>query len=130
MNPVVKLPSGKDLEITPTPFRVSNALFKAAIEKSNSVEVSGPGDILGLFRGVFLGGLADAKTESCLNECMKYALYGGLKIDKDTFEPMEAREDYLTVCWEVAHHNVFPFLKNPSALFERVLQTAASSIQK
>lgn len=121
MNQVVKLPSGKELEITPTPFRISNALFKVFLEKSNQVEIKGQADLGNLVRQVFVVGLSEDKSEAALWDCMKYALYDKLKIDKDTFEPIQAREDYMSVCWEVAHYNLAPFLKDLSALLERVL---------
>ena len=115
----MKLPSGVELEITKTPFAVSRALFKAVIENSKNADIRGPEDYFGMVR-VFIDSLVSATVEKPLWECMKYALYNKLKIDADTFEPEEAREDYLPVCLEVAHHNLRPFLKSPSVLSKRM----------
>ena len=46
---------------------------------------------------------------------------GPLKIDKDTFEPVENREDYIQVCLEVIKENVAPFLKSLFAEYRQFM---------
>lgn len=123
----VKLPSGNSLTIHPAPFKLAKALYLAVIEETKNVEISSKSDMVGIFRGIFLGGLASPRIDAALGSCLAYAIYNELKIDADTFEKVERREDYPTVCLEVAYENVYPFLKNLSAQYSLMLEKLAGA---
>lgn len=119
---MIKLPSGAELVVTDTPFKVSKRLYEVFIQETKTNEVSSKGDLLGIFRAIFLSAMSSDKIQIALWDCMKFAKYNGLKIDNDTFENMSAREDYPSVCLEVAYSNLYPFLKNLSAQYALLLE--------
>lgn len=121
----MQLPSGAELVILDTPFRVSNALYKVVLKESANMEITSKADLLGIFRVVFLNGMCSDLIQVRIWECLKHCTYNGVKITEDTFEPVSAREDYPLVCMEVAHSNVAPFLKNLSAQFSLMLDKLA-----
>jgi len=109
----VQLPSGATLKITPADFAVAKALFQAVSSELRTVRGNGIDDIL---KDIFCVGVSSSRIESCLWECFKKCMYNGgagdLKITADTFEPVERRVDYITVCMEVAKENITPFVKS------------------
>lgn len=125
----VKLPSGAQLEIflESTPFRTSKALYQAFIEDTKDISVTSKSDLVGIFRAVVLSSISSKKVEPYLWECMKFATYNELKVDESTFEPISAREDFPVVCLEVAHANVYPFLKNLPAQFNLLWEKLLAS---
>lgn len=123
----VVLPSGAKLKITPSSFAVSKELFQAVSEELKSLSISASTEIdINLFKDFFCAGLSSKKIEKCLWECMKKATYNDLKITEDTFEPVEAREDYLQVMFEVAKENITPFMKSLFASFGDILKKIPS----
>lgn len=121
----VTLPSGAILKIAPATFAESKALYQAMLEEAVHINIGSQGELGNVFKDLFCMGFASKKIEACLEACFKKCIYndgkGDLKIDKDTFEPVSAREDYLTVCMEVAKENVSPFMKSLYAEYRRVL---------
>ena len=121
----VKLPSGAILKIQAAPFAEAKALHQAILEEAKGVHVGTTAELGNIFKDLFCIGFASKKIEACLWACFPKCIYssekGDLKIDKDTFEPIEAREDYLTVCMEVAQENVAPFMKSLYAEYCRIL---------
>lgn len=125
----VDLPSGAKLRIQPAPFKDSRALYQAILEEAKVLKLDPKTEIdVNLFKDLFCVGVSSKKIESCLWECMKVVRYNELKIDADTFEKVEAREDYLTVCFEVAKENVLPFMKNLYAKYAPMLGVLKSSL--
>lgn len=119
---LVTLPSGAKLEITPSPFGISKSLYQAVAEEFKGLKLDLKAEVDGNFiKDLACVAVSSKKIETCLEDCMKRALYNGVKIDKDTFEPVKAREDYLTVCYEVARVNLLPFTKSLSAQFSQVV---------
>ena len=86
-----------------SPYMIVSTL--SADEAAGTIDVN-------LRKDLFCTFLASKKIEAALAECMKRVTYNGLKITEDTFEPVEARDDYLTVCVEVTRENVVPFMKS------------------
>lgn len=118
----VVLPSGAKLQISPSPFLVSKALFQSILEEAKSLKLDPQAEIdVNMFKDMFCGGFSSRKIELCLNECLKKVLYNGLRIDEETFEPDAARQDYVTVCWEVILENVTPFTKALTSKFSAIL---------
>jgi hypothetical protein len=62
-------------------------------------------------KNIFCKLVASKPIEKAVWKCLARAVYNDEKISMETFEPVSAREDYLTVCWEVARLNVTPFMK-------------------
>ena len=113
MNKEIDLPSGAKLRISLSAFAVSKALYQAVLEELKGLTLDPNADVdVNLFKDLFCAGFSSPKIEKCLNECMKKALYNEKHIDSGTFEPLEAREDYMSVCWEVALFNILPFTKS------------------
>lgn len=111
IEPVV-LPSGAELRITLAPFAASKALYQAVLDEVKHLKIEGQTEIdFNLMKDLFCIGFSSQKIELALAECMKRCLYNGLKIDKDTFESPDARQDYFTVCFEVGKANIEPFMK-------------------
>ena len=118
MNKDVVLPSGAKLHISLASFAVSKALYQAVLEEAKELSVDPAAEVdVNLFKDMFCAGFSSKKIEGCLNKCLEKTLYNGARITDATFEPIEAREDYLTVCWEVALMNLLPFMKSLSPLY-------------
>lgn len=112
----VKLPSGAHLKIGPASFKDAKALYQALLREMKNLNSGAKTDILMLCKEVLCTAYSSPEIEACLWECFKKCIYcgpsGDLKIDDSTFEPVKAREDYITVCMEVAKENVAPFMKS------------------
>ena len=103
----VKLKSGKVLGLGDTPFPDSWALFQAFLRCMDGVDVQNKDQFDFALNAAFL---SSPEVERCLWTCLGRCLYGGVKITKDTFEPVDARPDFIEVCLECAQENVTPFI--------------------
>lgn len=112
----VKCPSGAILKIQPAPFETARALYQAVLEEAKSIAIGSKTEMASVYKDLFCVGFSSKKIEGCLWECFKKCTYSGtgadLKIDKDTFEPISARQDYMTVCIAVAKETIDPFVKS------------------
>lgn len=129
MNEKKTLASGNVLLLQMATFTVANRLLKAIANELKTVKV---GDALNLSAGMSVEKLhqmdlpvdalkdlvcqmlASDGVEAALRECMKGCQYNGEAIGKDTFEPEEARQDYLPTAWEVIRLNLVPFFSGLS----------------
>lgn len=130
----VKLPSGAELTIQPAPFVDSKNLYQALLKELKEVKIDLKMEMANLYKELFCVGFSSPQIEACLWKCLERCTYdngklGPLKIDKDTFESIEAREDYMTVCTEVTKDNVSPFVKTLFADYAQFTQTI-ENIQK
>lgn len=117
-----KLPSGAVLKITLAPFAEAKALYQACLEEVKGLRVDPKEEMdVNLFKDLFCVGLSSKKIEAALAPCLKRALYNDLKIDDATFEPVEARQDYIVACFEIAKENIAPFAKSLYAEFSPLL---------
>lgn len=111
----VKLQSGAKLKIHLAPFEDARALYQAVLKELKPLSIAGKADVE-MYKDLFCAGFASKEIEEALWVCFQKVQYctksGDLKIDKETFEPEEAREDYLQVCMEVAKANILPFVKS------------------
>lgn len=124
----VKLPSGAELQITLATFAESRSLYQAVLEEAKVLRLDPGQEIdVNLYKDLFCTALSSKKIETALWDCMKKVLYNGLKIDKDTFESEESRQDYVMVCLEVGKENISPFLKSLYAEWYPVLAKAMKS---
>lgn len=129
----VKLPSGATLKIQVSPFAISKALYQALLRELKDLPVNTGMEMASIFKDLFCIGFASPAIEACLWECFKRCTYNGgngdLKIDDQTFEPVERRDDYMKVCVEVARENVIPFAKSLYAEYVSA-QAMAENIPK
>lgn len=117
----VDLPSGAKLKIQLAPFADSKALYQAVLEELRGVTVGDDQEIgVNMLKDLFCTGFSSKKIEAALLKCMKKALYNDLPITDDTWEPAEARVDFMKVLLEVAKENISPFVKSLSAEFSLV----------
>lgn len=121
----VKLPSGAILKITPSPFKEAKALYQAILKEAKGISISAGTDMAALYKDLFCAAFSSPEIEKCLWDCFKRCTYnagnGDLRIAEDTFEPVAARDDYMSVCIEVAKENVIPFGKSLYAEYQRIL---------
>lgn len=126
----VKLPSGAVLKVKAAPFSDAKALYHAVLEEGKDVDISNKVEMPSLLKSVFLAGFASKKIEECLWACFEKCIYnygkGDLKIDKDSFEPVQNREDYAKICLEVAEENIRPFVKGLYAEYLQILMMIES----
>lgn len=125
---VVKLKSGMELKINPAPFEVSESLFRAISEEMKNMKIESELPDVNFFKDIFCQGISSDKIRACTWACMDHALYNGLRITKDTFTPVAAREDYLEICFEVVKENIAPFTKNLYAQFSQVVGILKKSL--
>ncbi len=107
----IKLKHGHTLKITPAPFAEANALFKAVLVEGKALGISVEDEQAKLYKDIFCAAFSSELVEAALAPCMKRCLYNDQKIDADTFEKEEARENYMSVITEVAMVNLAPFTK-------------------
>lgn len=121
----ISLPSGAVLKLGHIPFAEALTLNKALGEELKVVGLAADLEVMSVMKDLVCIGVSSPKIEMALSACMKRCVYASskaeLKIDKDTFEQEEARQDYYTVCVEVAKHACLPFVKAHSAEFFRLL---------
>lgn len=124
----MKLPSGAELTITLAPYEDALALQDAVLEEVRGIKFDPKAEIDVNFRkDMFCVLMSSKKIRAALDPCLKRALYDKKHITKDTFEPVEARQDYISVCMEVAKENILPFLKSLSAEYAQVLESLKSN---
>jgi hypothetical protein len=129
--PEITLPSGAILKISKIPFADAMAVNEAVIEELKSVSIKSDRERGELYKDLFCVGFSSQRIKSCLWKCFSRCTYnsgkGELRIDKDTFEPEDARQDYAEVCMEVAKAAVLPFVKAHSAKFFLILEMLNNS---
>lgn len=129
----VKLPSGAVLRVNPAPFEEAKALYRAFLAEGRDVPFSAQTDIASVLKDLYCIGFSSPKVEECLDKCLGRCTYnsgkGNLKIDKDTFEQVECRVDYVPVCLEVFKENIGPFVKDLFAAYAEFSKVIGNSPQ-
>ena len=119
----VSLPTGAKLVITPSPFADARALFQVALRELKGLKLDPKAEVdVNFFKDIFCAGFSSKEFESALQKCFERCTYNGLKITDETFEKVEAREDYFVVCLEVAKETLLPFTKSLSAQYAPILE--------
>lgn len=123
----VSLPSGAELEMTLAPFMEGERLFSATAECLKGVKVDGNTDVsdltsnLNSLKDMFLSCLTSQAMKEAILACLKRCTYNKQRITSwDIFDDIQAREDYLAVCWEVVKFNLTPFMKSLISKFNEV----------
>ena len=119
----VTLISGAVLKGSIAEFAVGLELYQSMISVLGDVDID-PQDELNikLLKSLMSKILSDKNLEKSIWACMSRMTYNDQKITKDTFEPIEARQDYIEVLKEVALFNAAPFTKNLFVQFQTLLE--------
>lgn len=129
----VILPSGAKLRIQLAPFVVSKNLYQSLLRELKSVEISSDMEMYNVIKDAFCVGFASPDIEKCLWACAATCTYeiapgddtvgtvgsGEVRVTPATFDPLEARQDYMVTLIEVAKDNVGPFTSRLYADFNR-----------
>lgn len=126
----VTLPSGAVLSVGLAPFADSLALYQSLLEEGKTLTLDPSQNVdANFYKDLFCVGFSSKKIEASTKKCMEKCLYNKLRIDSQTFEPVKAREDYMTVLFEVTKDNIAPFTKSLYAqlqLFITMMQNIQS----
>lgn len=129
------LESGVKVEIQMASWDVCNRLLKSVMREVETVKIGlglGNGvknlaelevneEILNTIKDVAARLIASDAVESILWECFKTVTYRGKRItSRETFEPEEARGDYLPIAKEVLVYNLAPFFKSLGSMWSGI----------
>ena len=130
----VSLPSGAELEITLAPFMEGERLFSATAECLKSVKIDGNMDVenfasnINSMKDAFLSCLTSFDMKEAILACLKRCTYNKQRITSfEIFESVDARQDYLMVCWEVCKFNLAPFTKSLFSKLSGLVESAKTS---
>lgn len=124
----IKLPSGRELKITLSPFHVSRDLYQAMLEEIVNLKLDMHADIDGnLYKNIFCIALSSKKIEKALWKCMEKTTIDGIRVTEDSFEAEDHRDDYFNVMFEVAKANIQPFTKSLYAQYGHLLALVKKS---
>lgn len=116
-----KTQNGVDVKITPADFisslKLKNVVLKAI--KDSEVDISKidldkitTSSLQPILEVVLAADTSEA-VQSSIFKCLARCLYNGEKIITETFEPIEAREDYYEIVIACLKENLMPFFKGP-----------------
>lgn len=127
----IKLPSGAILKIQASPFAIAKDLYQILLHEMKSIEINSKMQMMNVYKDLFCIGYSSPSVEAALWKCFERCTYnsgaGDFRITEDTFEPVKNREDYMTVCMEVAKENVAPFGKSLYAEYKRFAEMIANT---
>lgn len=126
----VQLSSGRVFKVAPGSFSESKALYQALLEELKGIKIESQTQLASVYKDLFCSGFSSSKVEEKLWPCMMRCLYAQHKITQETFEAVEAREDFTEICLEVVKENINPFLKHLYArwsILEDLLQNSPKS---
>lgn len=120
----VKLPSGAILKIHLAPFADAKNLYQSLLRELKEVQLNTKMELASVFKDLFCIGFSSPEIEACLWKCFERCTYNAgqadLKINLGIFEAEAARDDFMTVCMEVAKDNIGPFVKSLYAEYGRM----------
>ena len=130
MNKSVVLPSGAKLDITEAPFSVAKELYRAVLAELKTLKIEGKTEVdYNLLKDLFCTAFSSKAIDESLQACFKSVAYNSLRIDEKTWEPTEARGDYMDACLEVAQVNLAPFMKSLFAESNRILANLKNALK-
>lgn len=129
-NQKVTLPSGAELEMTMVPFSEGRKLQIAVSKALKSVNLSVELDSINAnaLKDAFIEISTSKEVEDAILACLKRCTYNNERIlNWDFFEDVNKREDFYSVCWEVAKFNLYPFTKRLFAQLSTLLNKKEQS---
>lgn len=116
-----KLPSGALLEITIAPFEDAQELYQMVAGELLSVDIKADDEInVNMFKNLFCVFLSSKKIKEAIDLCAKRCVYNKERIDSDTFEEVDRRQDYIECMAMIAWENIHPFGKALFAQYKEV----------
>jgi hypothetical protein len=108
-----KLPSGATLTVYEAPFSEAYSLYQKCVNElaHYKLELAKGGLTFEKLKDLFCIACASDEIINAAWPCLRRCLYAGVKIDPSTFEPSEARQDFLPCMVEIMKDNVLPLLK-------------------
>lgn len=106
----VTLKSGTVLKINDAPFKDAHALYQSVLRMLVFQEVPEGKEKRDVVREYLPLSLSSTEVHQATMKCFQRCLYGDQKITEATFEPLEARSDFVQACLEVQIQNLDPFL--------------------
>lgn len=105
------------------PFADAKALYQATMLELKELKLDGSTNLdYNFVKDIVCAGLSSKKFEAAVQACMKKATYDGLPVTDDAFEPVEKRQDYIPMLYEVVKENITPFMKGLYAQFPALLE--------
>jgi len=137
----ITLKSGNVLKVNVAPFidaiRLTNIVAKAFSQRGLDFKIDRDTELKfeTLFNknpDAFVKGLADIVFEEfvmnvvfkCAERCIYVKNGVSLKINQDTFEDEEAREDFYEIMYKIAYANIKPFFANLLTVLNQTSETA------
>lgn len=137
----ITLKSGNVLKVNVAPFidaiRLTNIVAKAFSQRGLDFKIDRDTELKfeTLFNknpDAFVKGLADIVFEEfvmnvvfkCAERCIYVKNGVSLKINQDTFEDEEAREDFYEIMYKIAYANIKPFFANLLTVLSQTSETA------
>lgn len=125
----VTLPTGAILGLAPAPFDDAKHLYQTLLFEARTLDISFDHELSKQLTKLFIYALSSKAIDQAMVPCLKRCTYNKLKIDRDTFEEVETREDYIKVLALVAEENITPFMKSLFAEFKTAYSTIVSTPQ-
>lgn len=117
----IVLPSGNVLEIGEVPFIQAKRLYQAIMDEFKTVDIQMTQVMdVNFIKNLVCTSIASSKIEKALAPCLMRSTYNGQKITDDTFEPLEARSDFMDVSAMVIQETILPFTKSLFAQFATI----------
>ncbi len=120
------LPSGRRLTVQVSPFADAKELLQAVLSEMKNIRIDSQTEIFGIAKDFICLGFSSPKIDALLFKCMQRCTVDGLKIDKDSFEHVDHRGDYIEVSIKVLEANLEPFMKSLYAKSLLLLQIVNS----
>lgn len=111
------MPTGAKLKVAPAPFADAKALKSAILAELGAIAFTGK-DVADVLKNAFCTGFSSPLVDRAMWKCFERCTYDGHKITMDTFEPVQARDDYILCCMRMVEANIRPFLKSLYAEFK------------
>jgi hypothetical protein len=112
-----ELPSGAYLDVTPLSYAQAWEVAQTVIKVVEKVQLDLRGidfesllatDIIA-FKGPLCAILGSPEMNNAVKLCFNRCSYNQVRIDDKTFEPVDARGDYLFAAFYALRENVYPF---------------------
>lgn len=112
-----ELPSGAYLDVTPLSYEQAWDVAQSLLREIQKLDIDLRGvkideflatDIVA-FKGPICGILGSPVVQNAVKLCFTRCCYNQVKIDKDTFEDVDKRGDFLFCAFYALRENVLPF---------------------
>lgn len=127
------LPNGHILRIVPATFSEAKALLQEVTKSLNGVDLEIGGSNLYFAKELLCAALSSPSIEEAVMRCVARCQINdgqGFKAYKQGyFEDVGNRENFITLCYEVANANLSPFMKSLFAEAQKLLVPKEKSSQ-